>query len=83
MVTYPLQSISVEEAMQLQFKVIDCITREFPGHEILTRGDLGVVPGLNKPVTTMKAEKVIARIFDAEAAMLVRGAGTDAIADAL
>ena len=55
MVTYPLQSISVEEAMQLQFKVIDCITREFPGHEILTRGDLGVVPGLNKPVTTMKA----------------------------
>lgn len=83
MVTYPLQSITVEEAMQLQFKVIDCITREFPGHEILTRGDLGVVPGLNKPVTTMKAEKVIARIFDAEAAMLVRGAGTDAIADAL
>ena len=83
MVTYPLQSISVAEAMQLQFKVIDCITREFPGHEILTRGDLGVVPGLNKPVTTMKAEKVIARIFDAEAAMLVRGAGTDAIADAL
>ena len=69
--------------MQLQFKVIDCITREFPGHEILTRGDLGVVPGLNKPVTTLKAEKVIARIFDAEAAMLVRGAGTDAIADAL
>ena len=83
MVTYPLHSISLEEAMQLQFKVIDCITREFPGHEILTRGDLGVVPGLNKPVTTMKAEKVIARIFDAEAAMLVRGAGTDAIADAL
>ena len=83
MVTYPLQSISVQEAMQLQFKVIDCITREFPGHEILTRGDLGVVPGLNKPVTTMKAEKVIARIFDTEAAMLVRGAGTDAIADAL
>ncbi len=69
--------------MELQFKVVDCITREFPGHEILTRGDLGVVPGLNKPVTTMKAEKVIARVFDAEAAMLVRGAGTDAIADAL
>lgn len=83
METYPLHSISLEEAMALQFKVVDCITREFPGHEILTRGDLGVVPGLNKPVTTMKAEKVIARIFDAEAAMLVRGAGTDAIADAL
>ncbi len=83
MITYPLHSISLEEAMALQFKVVDCITREFPGHQMLTRGDLGVVPGLNKPVTTMKAEKVIARIFDAEAAMLVRGAGTDAIADAL
>lgn len=83
METYPLHSISLEEAMALQFKVVDCITKEFPGHEILTRGDLGVVPGLNKPVTTMKAEKVIARVFDAEAAILVRGAGTDAIADAL
>lgn len=81
--TYPLQSISTEEAMALQFKVVDSITREFAGHEILTRGDLGVVPGLNKPVTTKKAEAVIARVFDAEAAMLVRGAGTDAIADAL
>lgn len=83
MITYPLHSITLEQAMELQFKVVDCITREFPGREILTRGDLGVVPGLNKPVTTMKAEKVIARVFDAEAAMLVRGAGTDAIADAL
>nr|WP_291245519.1 aminotransferase class V-fold PLP-dependent enzyme [Fournierella sp.] len=81
--TYPLQAISTEEAMALQFKVVDSITREFAGHEILTRGDLGVVPGLNKPVTTKKAETVIARVFDAEAAMLVRGAGTDAIADAL
>ena len=81
--TYPLQAISTEEAMALQFKVVDSITREFAGHEILTRGDLGVVPGLNKPVTTKKAEAVIARVFDAEAAMLVRGAGTDAIADAL
>lgn len=83
MVTYPLRSLSLEEAMHLQFKVVDCITREFPGHEILTRGDLGVVPGLNKPVTTLRVERVIAAVFDAEAAMLVRGAGTDAIADAL
>lgn len=83
MITYPLHSISTEQAMALQFKVVDCITRGFSGTEILTRGDLGVVPGYNKPITTWKAEKAIARIFDAEAAMLVRGAGTDAIADAL
>ncbi|MEY8352142.1 aminotransferase class V-fold PLP-dependent enzyme [Lachnospiraceae bacterium 54-53] len=79
MQTYPLHSISPEEAVKLQFKIIDCITKEFKGHEILTRGDLGVVPGLNKPLTTKKAERVIADIFDAQACLLVRGAGSGAI----
>lgn len=79
MKTYPLQSLTVEEAGQLQFKVADCITREFEGHAFLSRGDLGVVAGLNKPVTTSKAERVIARIFDTEACVLVRGAGSAAI----
>ena len=83
MKTYPLNSISIEEAQALQFKVVDCITKEFEGHEFLTCGDLGVVPGLNKPVTTLKAEKVIARVFDAEKSLLVRGAGTGAIRYAL
>ena len=77
--TYPLHSLNMEEAMALQFKVIDCITRQFKGHEMLTRGDLGVVPGFNKPVTTAKAEQVIADLFDAEACILVRGAGSGAI----
>lgn len=79
MQTYPLNSLSLEEAVHLQFKVTDCITKEFEGNTILNRGDLGVVRGLNKPVTTSKAERVIARIFDAEACMLVRGAGSGAI----
>ena len=79
MQTYPLYSLSLEEAMKLQFKVTDCITREFEGHEFLNRGDLGVVMGLNKPVTTSKVEQVIARIFDTEACVLVRGAGSGAI----
>lgn len=83
MEVYPLKSLTIEEAKNLQFKVVDCITREFEGHEILTRGDLGLVPGLNKPVTTEKAERVIASVFDAEAAFLVRGAGTGAIRYAL
>lgn len=77
--TYPLSSLSLEEAMELQFKVADCITKEFEGHEFLNRGDLGVVPGLNKPVTTGKVEHVIAHIFDAESCILVRGAGSGAI----
>lgn len=79
MQTYPLQSLSVEAAMQLQFKMIDCITRHFTGHEMLTRGDLGVVMGLNKPLTTHKAEQVIADFFGAEACVMVRGAGSGAI----
>ncbi len=79
MQTYPLSSISVEEAARLQFKVIDCITKSFSGREILNRGDLGVVPGLNKPLTTKKAERVIADLFDGEACILVRGAGSGAI----
>ena len=79
MKAFPLISINLQQAMQLQFKIVDCMTKEFEGHEILTRGDLGVVPEFNKPITTKKVEKVIADIFDAEAAFLVRGAGTGAI----
>ena len=77
--TSPLNSLSVQEAARLQFKIIDCITKRFKGHEILTQGDLGVTPGINKPAITQKAEQVIADIFDAEACILVRGAGTGAI----
>lgn len=83
MITYPLRSLTIEEAQKLQFKVVDLITKEFKGHESLTRGDLGVVQGLNKPETTLKVEKVIAALFDAESSILVRGAGTSAIRYAL
>ena len=51
MQTYPLQSMSMEAAVRLQFLVVDCMTKVFEGHESLTRGDLGVVMGLNKPAT--------------------------------
>ena len=83
MKTYPLESISLDKAMEFQFRMIDEITKEFAGHEILNRGDLGVVPGLNKPVTTYKAEKVVARFFHSEEAIMVRGSGTGAIRYAL
>ena len=43
MKTYPLHSISLEQAKQLQFKVIDAVTRNFQGEEVLSLGDLGVV----------------------------------------
>lgn len=81
--TYPLHSITMEQAKALQFKVIDTITRHFDGREVLSLGDLGVVPGLNKPTTTQKAEAVIAEVFGAEGAQLVRGSGTGALRWAL
>lgn len=76
---YPLPSISVKQAEELQFKIVDTITKYFDGSEILATGDLGVVKGLNQPVYTRKTEMAIAEIFGARAAVLVRGAGTGAI----
>lgn len=83
MKTYPLESISLDEAKQMQFKMIECIMNEFQGHEILNRGDLGVTCGINKPKTTLKTEKVISTFFESEASVLVRGSGTSAIRYAL
>ncbi|MGL5981735.1 MAG: aminotransferase class V-fold PLP-dependent enzyme [Cetobacterium sp.] len=79
MKTYPLESIGIDAAKEKQFKMIDTITKYFKGSEILNRGDLGVVKGLNKPLTTQKVERVIADFFGAESAALVRGSGTGAI----
>lgn len=79
MKTYPLESIDLETAREFQFRMTDAITRAFTGTESLTRGDLGVVPGLNKPRATWKAEQAIADFFGTEAAILVRGSGTGAI----
>jgi len=79
MKTFPLESITLEEAKRLQFKLVDIITRHFRGADILSLGDLGVVAGLNKPSATLRVEETLADFFEQEAAVLVRGAGTAAI----
>lgn len=76
---YPLSSISIAEAAQKQFDLVDCICHEFDGLEILQTGDLGVKTPNNKPDMTLKVEKVLARFFKAERAVLVRGSGTGAL----
>lgn len=83
MKTYPLESISIKAATKKQFALVDTITRHFNGYAILSQGDLGVHPSGNRPVSTQKAEQVIADFFNQENAMLVRGAGTMAIRLAL
>ena len=46
MKTFPLQSLTLIEAQQKQFALVDTICRHFPGSEFLTGGDLGLTPGL-------------------------------------
>lgn len=52
MKTFPLQSLTLIEAQQKQFALVDTICRHFPGSEFLTCGDLGLTPGLNQPRIT-------------------------------
>ena len=51
MQTFPLQSLTLIEAQQKQFALVDTICRHFPGCEFLTCGDLGLTPGLNQPLS--------------------------------
>ena len=83
METYPLYSRTFEEARELQFKVVDAASRAFTGQELLDLGDLGVCKGTNRPLQTIRVERVFAEAFDAEDAVLVRGAGTGALRWAL
>ncbi|EPE0711019.1 hypothetical protein ACSD5J_000722 [Escherichia coli] len=72
MKTFPLQSLTIIEAQQKQFALVDSICRHFPGSEFLTGGDLGLTPGLNQPRITQRVEQVLADAFHAQAAALVQ-----------
>jgi len=79
MQTYPLKSLSLEQAIKLQQKLVDAIQRQFKGTELLQAGDYGLDPEFKKPHYTARVENVLADFFAAERALLVRGAGTGAI----
>jgi len=76
---HPLESMTLSEAKKVQFRIVDIITKYFTGKEVLSLGDLGVIPGINKPTYTMKVESVLKELFNVEAAVLLRGAGTGAL----
>jgi hypothetical protein len=80
---YPLPALSLAEAMAMQWRLVDLIQTHFDGYSILSGGDVGVVPGLGRPKTTARVERVLADLFGAEEAALVRGAGTGALRAAL
>ncbi|WP_059105576.1 aminotransferase class V-fold PLP-dependent enzyme [Shouchella shacheensis] len=74
-----LTNLSLEEAQQLQFTLTDAITKEFTDNQFFQVGDVGLHPDYKRPLTTAKVERVLAKVFEAEACALVRGSGTGAI----
>ncbi len=76
---YPFKQLSLEQAIKMQFKLVDTICDHFNGLEILQAGDYGLAMPLRKPIFTNKVENCLAEFFDVKAAVLVRGSGTGAI----
>ncbi|OYD06853.1 aminotransferase class I/II-fold pyridoxal phosphate-dependent enzyme [Paludifilum halophilum] len=74
-----LDDMTIDQAKELQFRLVSAIAREFSGHEFFRQGDVGVVPATGRPVQTAKVEQVLAHLFQSQACALARGAGTGAI----
>ncbi|MFC4493994.1 aminotransferase class V-fold PLP-dependent enzyme [Streptomyces ovatisporus] len=80
--TFPLPTVLLDEAVQQQFRLMECTARHFEGQQLF-EPDVGVVPDLGRPRTTARVEAVLAEFFGTESAALVQGAGTGAIRAAL
>ncbi|MEE6273310.1 aminotransferase class I/II-fold pyridoxal phosphate-dependent enzyme [Georgenia wangjunii] len=80
--TTPLPALDTAGAFALQQRLVAATCASLPG-EALFRADVGVVPGLGRPETTARVERVLAEALGAEDACLVQGAGTGAIRAAL
>ncbi|MFE2746488.1 aminotransferase class V-fold PLP-dependent enzyme [Streptomyces scopuliridis] len=80
--TFPLATVTLEDAAQRQFRLLECTAAHFEGQQLF-EADAGVVPGLGRPRTTARVEAVLADYFGAEDAAFVQGAGTGAIRAAL
>jgi hypothetical protein len=81
--THPLPQLTLAEAKEFQFRLVDLMHRHFTGSEVLEAGDYGAPADLGRPRATAKVERVLAEFFGAEDAVLVPGAGTGAIRAAL
>jgi hypothetical protein len=81
--THPLPQLTVSEAKEFQFRLVDLMHRHFSGREVLEAGDYGAPADLGRPRATAKVEAVLAEFFGADDVVLVPGAGTGAIRAAL
>jgi hypothetical protein len=79
--TSPLPRLTLADAIEMQFKLVDCIHRVFDGREIVQDGDYGysLRPDLGRPLFTAKVEEVLERFFGSPSVGLVRGGGTSAL----
>jgi hypothetical protein len=76
---HPLTTMSLDEAVTEQFRLVETIAQHFPKDHLLAQGDLGVAEPRGRPVTTAAVEACLADFFHAEDAVLVMGAGTGAL----
>lgn len=74
--------MSLDDAIAAQFRLVDVIAEIFTTPSFLDGADLGLAAG-SSPRFTRRVEAVLARFFDAEDALLVQGAGTGAMREAL
>jgi hypothetical protein len=81
--THPLRQLTVDEAKQVQFRLVDLMHKHFDGGQAMEAGDYGAPQGIGRPRTTAKVEAVFADFFEVDDAILVVGAGTGAIRSAL
>ncbi|WP_416729909.1 aminotransferase class V-fold PLP-dependent enzyme [Fictibacillus sp. JL2B1089] len=78
-----LPNLTIKEATELQFKLLDNVTKVFKYNSFFETGDVGLHPEHNRPKTTALVEQVLSATFNTEACALVRGSGTGAIRIAL
>lgn len=77
-----LPILSLDEAIALQFRLVAAITETFRGPALLDGADLGLHDS-SSPRFTRQVERTIARFFEADDGLLVQGAGTGAMREAL
>lgn len=77
-----LKNISVAKAIRMQHRLIELVCLNFTDNEFLSLGSVGFGISRDKRIVG-KVEKIISDYFHSEDAVIVRGAGTGAISEAL
>ncbi|MDN5302160.1 MAG: hypothetical protein PWQ60_1674 [Thermoanaerobacteraceae bacterium] len=90
--TGTLNQMTLNEAIDKQFEIVQKIYENMTAKEFLSAGDFGQAAhpdgrpmgfGGGRPERTIEVEKVMASLFNTEAALLVLGGGTGAVRTAL